>query len=119
VPAAAGIWSGRDGALGALIALLFVFGTLPAVAMPLIVAMASILNTYPDPAATYITDVSDRKVPGGAGRPRRRHRLLALFIFATRSGRRPVIEHALVETMTRRQVGGDIGLDGRLGLQAW
>jgi RND superfamily putative drug exporter len=34
------------GGLGALIVLLFIFGTLPAVAMPLMVAAASILNTY-------------------------------------------------------------------------
>jgi RND superfamily putative drug exporter len=47
------------GALGALIILLFVFGTLPAVAMPLIVAMASILNTFTLIwLLTYITDVS-------------------------------------------------------------
>ncbi len=47
------------GALGALIILLFVFGTLPAVAMPLIVAMASILNTFTLIwLLTYVTDVS-------------------------------------------------------------
>ena len=47
------------GALGALIILLFVFGTLPAVAMPLIVAMASILNTFTlILLLTYVTDVS-------------------------------------------------------------
>ncbi len=47
------------GALGALVILLFVFGTLPAVAMPLIVAMASILNTFTMIwLLTYITDVS-------------------------------------------------------------
>ena len=34
------------GGLGALIILLFVFGTLPAVAMPLLTAIASILNTF-------------------------------------------------------------------------
>ena len=46
-------------ALGALIILLFVFGTLPAVAMPLIVAIASILNTFTMIwLLTYITDVS-------------------------------------------------------------
>ncbi len=47
------------GALGALIILLFVFGTLPAVAMPLLVALASILNTFTLIwLLTYITDVS-------------------------------------------------------------
>jgi RND superfamily putative drug exporter len=34
------------GGVGALIVLMFVFGTLPAVAMPLMIAAASILNTY-------------------------------------------------------------------------
>jgi RND superfamily putative drug exporter len=34
------------GGLGALVILLFVFGTLPAVLMPIVVAIASILNTF-------------------------------------------------------------------------
>ena len=47
------------GALGALVILLFVFGTLPAVAMPLLVALASILNTFTLIwLLTYITQVS-------------------------------------------------------------
>ncbi len=47
------------GGLGALIILLFVFGTLPAIAMPLLVAIASILNTFTLVwALTYVTDVS-------------------------------------------------------------
>jgi putative drug exporter of the RND superfamily len=47
------------GALGALVILLFTFGTLPAVAFPLMVAGASILNTFTlILALTYITDVS-------------------------------------------------------------
>jgi RND superfamily putative drug exporter len=47
------------GALGALIILFFTFGTLPAVAMPLVVAVASILNTFTLIwLLTYITDVS-------------------------------------------------------------
>ncbi len=47
------------GALGALVILLFVFGTLPAVLMPLVVALASILNTFTLVLLlTYITDVS-------------------------------------------------------------
>jgi RND superfamily putative drug exporter len=46
-------------ALGALVILLFTFGTLPAVAMPLVVALASILNTFTlIYLLTYITDVS-------------------------------------------------------------
>ena len=47
------------GALGALVILLFTFGTLPAVAMPLVIAIASILNTFSLIwLLTYITDVS-------------------------------------------------------------
>src|SRR5262249_19254142 len=44
------------GALGALVILLFTFGTLPAIAFPLMVAGASILNTFTlILALTYIT----------------------------------------------------------------
>src|SRR6266498_1021202 len=47
------------GGVGALIILLFVFGTLPAIAMPLVVAIASILNTFSVVwALTYLTDIS-------------------------------------------------------------
>jgi RND superfamily putative drug exporter len=47
------------GAIGALVILLFTFGTLPAIAMPLIVAIASILNTFSLIwLLTYVTDVS-------------------------------------------------------------
>jgi RND superfamily putative drug exporter len=47
------------GGVGALIILLFVFGTLPAVAMPLLTAIASILNTFSLVwLLTYITNVS-------------------------------------------------------------
>lgn len=47
------------GGFGALLILLFVFGTLPAVLTPLIVAIASILNTFSLVwALTYVTDVS-------------------------------------------------------------
>ena len=47
------------GGLGALIILLFVFGTLPAIAMPLLTAIASILNTFTLVfLLTQITDVS-------------------------------------------------------------
>ena len=47
------------GGLGALVILLFVFGTLPAVLLPLGVAIASILNTFTLVwVLTYITDVS-------------------------------------------------------------
>ena len=47
------------GALGALIILLFVFGTLPAVLTPIAVAAGAILNTFTLVwALTYVTDVS-------------------------------------------------------------
>src|SRR5262245_29437550 len=47
------------GGLGALIILLFVFGTAPAVLMPLVVAVSAILNTFTLVwALTYLTDVS-------------------------------------------------------------
>jgi putative drug exporter of the RND superfamily len=47
------------GGLGALVILLFVFGTLPAVLMPLVVAVAAILNTFTLVwLLTYVTDVS-------------------------------------------------------------
>jgi putative drug exporter of the RND superfamily len=47
------------GGLGALIILLFVFGTLPAVLMPIVVAIAAILNTFTLIwGLTYITNVS-------------------------------------------------------------
>jgi RND superfamily putative drug exporter len=47
------------GGLGALVILLFVFGTLPAIAMPLVVAAASILNTFTVIwLLTYLTGVS-------------------------------------------------------------
>src|SRR5438067_5873107 len=50
---------GLIGGLGALVILLFVFGTLPAVLMPLVVAIAAILNTFTLVwALTYITNVS-------------------------------------------------------------
>jgi RND superfamily putative drug exporter len=47
------------GGAGALVILLFVFGTLPAMLMPIIVAIASIFNTFTLIwALTYITNVS-------------------------------------------------------------
>jgi putative drug exporter of the RND superfamily len=47
------------GGIGALIILLFVFGTLPAIAMPIVIAVASILNTFTLVwLLTYLTDVS-------------------------------------------------------------
>jgi RND superfamily putative drug exporter len=47
------------GGVGALVILLFTFGTLPAVLMPLVIAVAAILNTFTLVwALTYLTDVS-------------------------------------------------------------
>ena len=47
------------GGLGAIVILLFVFGTLPAVLMPIAVAVGAILNTFTLVwALTYVTDVS-------------------------------------------------------------
>jgi RND superfamily putative drug exporter len=47
------------GGLGALVILLFVFGTLPAVLMPILIAIAAILNTYTLAwLLTYVTSVS-------------------------------------------------------------
>ena len=47
------------GGIGALVILLFVFGTLPGVLAPLVVAVAAILNTFTLVwVLTYITDVS-------------------------------------------------------------
>jgi RND superfamily putative drug exporter len=47
------------GGVGALVILLFVFGTLPAVLMPLVVSLAAILNTFTLVwALTYVTNVS-------------------------------------------------------------
>ena len=67
------------GGAGALLILLFVFGTLPAVVMPLLVALASILNTFTlrvDPHLLHVGFV-DRPIPRRARRPRRRDRLCA------------------------------------------
>ena len=47
------------GGLGAIVILLFVFGTLPAILMPIAVAAAAILNTFTLVwALTYVTNVS-------------------------------------------------------------
>jgi RND superfamily putative drug exporter len=92
------------GALGALIILLFVFGTLPAVAMPLIVAMASILNTFTlILLLTYITNVSViveflvALVGLGVAID---YSLLFIFRFREELAAGRSSEHALVETMT-------------------
>ncbi len=92
------------GALGALIILLFVFGTLPAVAMPLLVAMASILNTFTLIwLLTYVTDVSViveflvALVGLGVAID---YSLLFIFRFREELAAGKPSEDALVETMT-------------------
>ena len=50
------------GGVGALVILFFVFGTLPAVAMPLAIAIASILNTFTLVwRLTYVTERVDHR----------------------------------------------------------
>jgi putative drug exporter of the RND superfamily len=92
------------GGLGALIILLFVFGTLPAVLMPLVVAVAAILNTFTLVwALTYVTDVSVivqfliALVGLGVAID---YALLMVFRFRDELREGNDVESALVETMT-------------------
>src|SRR3954466_15627208 len=92
------------GGLGALIILLFVFGTLPAILMPLVVAVASILNTFTLVwVLTYITDVSIivqfliALVGLGVAID---YALLMVFRFRDELREGNDVESALVETMT-------------------
>jgi RND superfamily putative drug exporter len=92
------------GGLGALIILLFVFGTLPAVLMPLVVAVAAILNTFTLVwALTYLTDVSIivkfliALVGLGVAID---YALLMIFRFRDELREGNDVESALVETMT-------------------
>jgi RND superfamily putative drug exporter len=92
------------GALGALVILLFVFGTLPAVLMPIVVAIASILNTFTLVwALTYITNVSIivqfliALVGLGVAID---YALLMIFRFRDELREGNDVESALVETMT-------------------
>jgi RND superfamily putative drug exporter len=92
------------GALGALVVLLFVFGTLPAVLMPLAVAAAAILNTFTLVwALTYVTDVSIvvqfliALVGLGVAID---YALLMIFRFRDELREGKDVESALVETMT-------------------
>ncbi len=92
------------GALGALVILLFVFGTLPAVLMPIVVAVASILNTFTLVwALTYITNVSIivqfliALVGLGVAID---YALLMIFRFRDELREGNDVESALVETMT-------------------
>jgi RND superfamily putative drug exporter len=92
------------GGLGALVILLFVFGTLPAVLMPLVVAVAAILNTFTLVwALTYLTDVSlivqflIALVGLGVAID---YALLMIFRFRDELRDGNDVESALVETMT-------------------
>jgi putative drug exporter of the RND superfamily len=92
------------GGLGALIILLFVFGTLPAVLMPIAVAIASILNTFTLVwALTYVTNVSIivefliALVGLGVAID---YALLMIFRFRDELREGEDVETALVETMT-------------------
>jgi RND superfamily putative drug exporter len=92
------------GGLGALVILLFVFGTLPAVLMPLVVALAAILNTFTLVwILTYITDVSIivqfliALVGLGVAID---YALLMVFRFRDELRDGNDVESALVETMT-------------------
>ena len=92
------------GGLGALIILLFVFGTMPAVLMPILAAAASILTTFIFIwALTYITSVSIivqflvALVGLGVAID---YSLLMIFRFREELKRQPDVETALVETMT-------------------
>ncbi|MFL5981593.1 MAG: MMPL family transporter [Gaiellaceae bacterium] len=92
------------GGLGALVILLFVFGTVPAVAMPLAIALAGILNTFTLVwALTYLTDVSIvvqfliALVGLGVAID---YALLMIFRFREELAQGEDVETALVETMT-------------------
>jgi RND superfamily putative drug exporter len=92
------------GALGALVILFFVFGTLPAILMPLAVAAAAILNTYTLVwGLTYLTNVSIivqfliALVGLGVGID---YALLIIFRFRDELREGNDVEGALVQTMT-------------------
>ena len=92
------------GGIGALIILFFVFGTLPAVLMPIVVAVAAILNTFTLVwILTYITDVSIivqfliALVGLGVAID---YALLMIFRFRDELREGEDVETALVETMT-------------------
>jgi len=91
-------------AIGSLVILFFVFGTLPAVLMPVVVAIASILNTFTLVwAVTYIADVSIivqfliALVGLGIAID---YALLMIFRFRDELREGEDVETALVETMT-------------------
>ena len=92
------------GGVGALVILMFVFGTLPAVAIPLAIAVTAILNTFTLVwLLTYITDVSIivqfliALVGLGVAID---YALLMIFRFREELASGEDVETALVETMT-------------------
>ncbi len=92
------------GGLGAIVILVFVFGTLPAILMPIAVAVAAILNTFTLVwALTYITNVSIivqyliALVGLGVAID---YALLMIFRFRDELREGEDVETALVETMT-------------------
>jgi putative drug exporter of the RND superfamily len=92
------------GGLGAVVILLFVFGTLPAILMPVAVAAAAILNTFTLVwALTYVTNVSIivefliALVGLGVAID---YALLMIFRFRDELREGEDVETALVETMT-------------------
>jgi RND superfamily putative drug exporter len=92
------------GGLGAIVILLFVFGTLPAVLLPIAIAVSSILNTFTLVwVLTYITDVSFvvqfliALVGLGVAID---YALLMIFRFRDELREGKDVETALVETMT-------------------
>jgi RND superfamily putative drug exporter len=92
------------GGLGSLVILFFVFGTLPAVLMPIAIAVASILNTFSLVwGLTYITNVSIivqfliALVGLGVAID---YALLMIFRFRDELREGEDVETALVETMT-------------------
>jgi putative drug exporter of the RND superfamily len=92
------------GGLGAVVILLFVFGTVPAVAMPIAIAIASILNTFTLIwVLTYVTSVSlivqflVALVGLGVAID---YSLLMIFRFREELRKGEDVETAIVETMT-------------------
>jgi putative drug exporter of the RND superfamily len=92
------------GGIGALIILLFVFGTLPAILAPIVIAVAAILNTFTLVwGLTYITNVSIivefliALVGLGVAID---YALLMIFRFRDELREGEDVETALVETMT-------------------
>jgi putative drug exporter of the RND superfamily len=93
------------GGVGALLVLLFVFGTLPAVAMPLAVAAASILTTFGVIwLVTYATDVSVivQFLIGLVGLGVAiDYSLLMIFRFREELAKGETVEEAVAQTMRR------------------